>query len=64
MRRRNHDRANTNLTSNCGSIRVRGTAQQISERYTSLASETDDRMMIETYLQHAEHYNRIEVNEW
>lgn len=47
------------LTSNCGSLRLRGTAQQISQKYTTLAAETDDRMLSEAYLQHAEHYNRI-----
>jgi hypothetical protein len=59
MRRRNYENRNENLVSNCGSLRLRGTAQQISQKYTILASETEDRMMIETYMQHAEHYNRI-----
>lgn len=48
-----------NLVSKIGTLCVRGTAQQISQRYMTLASETEDEMMAQNYLQHAEHYNRI-----
>src|SRR5690606_6262432 len=41
---------------------IRGSAQQIAEKYTTLARDAQssgDRVMAENYLQHAEHYNRI-----
>jgi hypothetical protein len=43
-------------------IRVRGTAQQLFERYLQLgrdASSSGDRVMAEGFFQHAEHYFRI-----
>ncbi len=43
-------------------LRVRGTAQQLFERYLQLgrdASSSGDRVMAESYFQHAEHYFRI-----
>jgi hypothetical protein len=43
-------------------IRVRGTAQQLSEKYLQLgrdATSGGDRVMAESYFQHAEHYFRI-----
>ena len=43
-------------------LRVRGTAQQLSERYLQLgrdATGAGDRVMAESYFQHAEHYFRI-----
>ena len=43
-------------------VKVRGTAQHIAEKYTTLARDSHssgDRVMAENYLQHAEHYNRI-----
>lgn len=42
--------------------RIRGTAQQIYERYTALARDaagTGDHVAAEGYFQHAEHYFRI-----
>ena len=43
-------------------IRVRGTAQQLFEKYLQLgrdATSGGDRVMAESYFQHAEHYFRI-----
>jgi hypothetical protein len=43
-------------------LRIRGTAQQLSERYLQLgrdATGAADRVMAESYFQHAEHYFRI-----
>ena len=43
-------------------VKIRGTAQHIAEKYTTLARDSQsagDRVMAENYLQHAEHYNRI-----
>ena len=43
-------------------LRVRGTAQQLFEKYLQLgrdATSSGDRVMAESYFQHAEHYFRI-----
>jgi hypothetical protein len=43
-------------------VRVRGTAQQLFEKYLQLgrdATSSGDRVMAESYFQHAEHYFRI-----
>ncbi|WP_309085589.1 DUF4167 domain-containing protein [Chelativorans sp.] len=48
--------------SNGPDVKIRGTAQQIAEKYTTLARDAQssgDRVMAENYLQHAEHYNRL-----
>lgn len=47
--------------SHCNDIRVRGTAQQVCDKYLTLSNEVfnEDRVMSEHYRQHAEHYNRI-----
>ena len=48
--------------SNGPDLRVRGTAQQLFEKYLQLgrdASSSGDRVMAESYFQHAEHYFRI-----
>lgn len=48
--------------SNGPDVKIRGNAQQIAEKYTTLARDAQssgDRVMAENYLQHAEHYNRI-----
>lgn len=48
--------------SNGPDVKIRGSAQQIAEKYTTLARDahsSGDRVMAENYLQHAEHYNRI-----
>ncbi|MBE7185949.1 MAG: DUF4167 domain-containing protein [Methylobacterium mesophilicum] len=72
MRGRNNNNNNNNrkgpnpLTrsyeSNGPDVKIRGSAQQIAEKYTTLARDatsSGDRVMAENYLQHAEHYNRI-----
>jgi hypothetical protein len=48
--------------SNGPDVKIRGSAQQIAEKYATLARDAHsagDRVMAENYLQHAEHYNRI-----
>ncbi|HEX4261557.1 MAG TPA: DUF4167 domain-containing protein [Acetobacteraceae bacterium] len=48
--------------SNGPDVRVRGTAQQLFEKYLQLgrdATSSGDRVMGESYFQHAEHYFRI-----
>lgn len=48
--------------SNGPDVKIRGSAQQIAEKYATLARDAmsaGDRVMAENYLQHAEHYNRI-----
>tara|TARA_R110002124_G_scaffold64985_2_gene177473 strand:+ start:280305 stop:280742 length:438 start_codon:yes stop_codon:yes gene_type:complete len=52
--------------SNGPDVRIRGTAVQIVEKYTTLARDAHaagDTIATETFFQHAEHYQRI-VNEW
>ncbi len=48
--------------SNGPDLRIRGTAQQLFEKYLQLgrdASSSGDRVMAESYFQYAEHYFRI-----
>lgn len=48
--------------SNGPDVKIRGTAQQIAEKYSTLgrdAQSSGDRVIAENYLQHAEHYNRV-----
>src|SRR3954452_3918554 len=48
--------------SNGPDVKIRGSAQQIAEKYATLARDAmsaGDRVVAENYLQHAEHYNRI-----
>jgi hypothetical protein len=48
--------------SNGPDVKIRGTAQQVAEKYAALARDAQssgDRVMAENYLQHAEHYNRL-----
>ena len=51
-----------NYESNGPDVKIRGSAQQIAEKYATLARDAisaGDRVLAENYLQHAEHYNRI-----
>jgi len=51
-----------NLESNGPDVKIRGTASHIAEKYTTLAHDAGvmgDSVAGESYLQHAEHYNRI-----
>ncbi|HUT50848.1 MAG TPA: DUF4167 domain-containing protein [Alphaproteobacteria bacterium] len=53
---------NQTFDSNGPSIRVRGNAYQVMEKYLTLArdaSASGDRIAAENYYQHAEHYYRI-----
>ncbi len=48
--------------SNGPEVRIRGTAQQLFEKYLQLGRDSTgsgDRVMAESYFQHAEHYFRI-----
>lgn len=52
--------------SNGPEVRIRGTAHQVCEKYLALAKDaasSGDRILSESYLQHAEHYQRI-INAW
>ena len=60
--RRGPNPLNRNYESNGPDVKIRGSAQQIAEKYAALARDAQssgDRVMAENYLQHAEHYNRI-----
>lgn len=51
-----------NFESNGPDVKIRGTAAHIAEKYMSLARDalaSGDMVTAESYLQHAEHYNRI-----
>lgn len=50
--------------SNGPEVRIRGTAHQICEKYEALAKDarsSGDAVLAESYLQHAEHYQRMIV---
>lgn len=52
--------------SNGPDVRIRGTAHQICEKYITLAKDaraSGDYVTAESYLQHAEHYQRI-ISTW
>ena len=52
--------------SNGPDVRIRGTSHQITEKYMNLAKDAasaGDLVLYESYLQHAEHYQRI-INGW
>lgn len=51
--------------SNGPDVRIRGTAHQVAEKYMTLAKDAasaGDRILSESYLQHAEHYQRIIIS--
>ena len=51
-----------NFDNNGADVRVRGNAYQVMEKYLALArdaSAAGDRIAMENYLQHAEHYYRM-----
>lgn len=53
---------NRNFESNGPDVKVRGSASTIYEKYLQLARDANssgDRVMAESYLQHAEHYYRV-----
>ncbi|MFA5592264.1 MAG: DUF4167 domain-containing protein [Micavibrio sp.] len=52
--------------SNGPDVRIRGTAHQVCEKYLALAKDAaagGDAVLAESYMQHAEHYQRI-INSW
>lgn len=52
--------------SNGPDVRIRGTAHQVCEKYMALAKDAHgagDLILAESYLQHAEHYQRV-INSW
>ena len=60
--RRNSVSRNNNFDSNGPSVRIRGTATQVYEKYLQLARDattSGDRVTAENMYQHAEHYFRI-----
>jgi hypothetical protein len=60
--RRNTSPRNNNFDSNGPSVRIRGSATQVYEKYLQLARDAmaaSDRVMAENLFQHAEHYLRI-----
>ncbi len=62
QRRRQGVNPNRALDSNGPDVRIRGTANQIFDKYQALArdaSSAGDRIKAESYLQHAEHYYRM-----
>ena len=61
-RRPGGNNPNRALDSNGPDVRIRGTANQIYDKYIALArdaSSSGDRVKAENYLQHAEHYFRV-----
>jgi len=59
--RRINPRVHT-FDSNGPDVRIRGNAMQITEKYLTLARDAQaggDRVLAESYLQHAEHYQRL-----
>ncbi len=64
--RRGFQNKNRVFDSNGPDVRIRGTAFQIVEKYATLAKDahaTGDWVLAESYLQHAEHYQRM-ISEW
>ena len=62
QRRRQGPNINRALDSNGPDVRIRGTANQIYDKYQNLARDAasaGDRVKAESYLQHAEHYFRL-----
>jgi hypothetical protein len=48
--------------SNGPDVRIRGTAQQVADKYMALAKDaliSDNSVLVENYYQHAEHYQRL-----
>lgn len=57
-----NNNVNRTLESNGPDVKIRGNAQHIYEKYQQLARDANasgDRVMAESYLQHAEHYFRV-----
>lgn len=66
QQRRTFTNKNKVFDSNGPDVRIRGTAYQIIEKYLTLAKDSasaGDRVLAESYLQYAEHYQRI-ISSW
>lgn len=64
-RRGNQNRSRV-YDSNGPDVRIRGTAHQVADKYAALAKDaeaSDDIILAQSYLQYAEHYQRI-INSW
>ncbi len=64
--RRGVQNRNQIFDSNGPDVRIRGTAHQVCEKYMALAKDAQsvgDIVLCESYLQHAEHYQRM-INSW
>ena len=60
--RRPNGRGNGNMDSSGPSVKVRGSARQVYDKYLLLARDaksSGDTILTESYFQHAEHYARI-----
>lgn len=60
--RKNSNPRSNNYDSNGPEVKVRGSAQQVVEKYLALARDatlSDDRVAAENFFQHAEHYYRV-----
>lgn len=63
--RRPSNPANRSYDSNGPDVRVRGTASQVYEKYQTLGRDAQlsgDRVGAENYMQHAEHYYRLQLS--
>lgn len=61
-RKPGNQNSNRSFDSNGPSVKIRGSASQISEKYQALARDANlsgDRIAAENFLQHAEHYYRL-----
>ena len=64
--RKNQNNKNRVFDSSGPEVRIRGTAYQITEKYTTLAKDaasSGDHILAESHMQHAEHYQRM-INDW
>lgn len=64
--RRNTNQKTQVFDSNGPDVRIRGTAFQVAEKYVALAKDAQglgDMVLYQSYLQHAEHYQRM-INSW
>lgn len=64
--RRNVNQKTQVFDSNGPDVRIRGTAYQVAEKYVALAKDAQglgDMVLYQSYLQHAEHYQRM-INSW
>lgn len=58
MRNRKTRNQSKNIRSTCVDVVVRGTDQQLIDKYKTLADEAQDETLKQQYLQQVEHYTR------